>query len=90
MYIENKRGLTKEIMIEVAFIVKALNNQLASFSLINFDLLSHTSHFDKNNTLLFFVFTNVGLLLSFFFFYTSNNIITLFYKQTKIFNKSDA
>ena len=65
-------------MIGVAFIVKVLNNQLVSFSLISFDfLLSHTSHFDKSNILLFFVFTNVGLLLSVFFlhFQQYDNIV---------------
>ena len=61
-----------------------LNSSSVSCFLLKFDfLLSHTANFDESNILPF-------LLSGFYFlyfFYTSSNMITLFYKQTKIFDE---
>ena len=53
--LKQKRNFTEEILLKSVFILKLLDNSLASCSLINFDiLLSHTAYFDKNITLSFF------------------------------------
>ena len=62
-----------------AFILKLLNNPLASCSLINFEfLLSHTAHYYKSIILPFFVLATFGFLLS-VFFCTSSDMIKLLY-----------
>ena len=75
--LKTKDDLIKEFFKGV-FILKLLNNQLVSSSLINFDcLLCHTSHFVKNIILPFLVLTTFGFLLSVFFlhFKQQDNIV---------------
>ena len=80
VYILNKRGPNKGILLKGVFIPKLLNNLLTSCSLINFNfLLSHTLHFDKSIILPFLVYATFEFLLSVFFFYALNNRTALFY-----------
>ena len=64
-----------------------LSSPFTSCSLINLGfLLLQTAQFDESISFPFFVFSTLGFLLS-VFFYTSNNTITLFYKETRIFDE---
>ena len=56
------------MLLKGAFILKLLNNPVASWSLINlYFLLTYTAHFDKSIILLFFVYATFGFLISVFF-----------------------
>ena len=70
--------LLKEFLLKGAFILKLLNNPLASYCLINFDfVLSHTAHFDRSIIPPFLFVATFGFLLSVFFlnFTQYNNIV---------------
>ena len=65
LYLENKTGPTKEILLKGVFIPKLLNIPLAFYSLINFDfLLSHTAHSDKTIIFPFYLLALFVFLLS--------------------------
>ena len=83
---KTKEDPQKELKLRAVFILKLLNDTLAFCSLKNLNfLLPHTAHFHKIISFPLFVFAAFEFLLS-VFFYTSNNILTLFYKKTKLFH----
>ena len=71
LYLQNKRGLNKEIWIKDAFISKVVSNPLACCYLINPNfLILHTAHCDKIISFSLFVVAAFGFLMSVFFLYT--------------------
>ena len=68
LYLSNKKGPNKGILLETVFIPKLRNNPLASWYLINLNfLVSQIANLDKIVSFSLFVFATLGLLLSVFF-----------------------
>ena len=68
LYLSNKKGPNKGILLENVFIPKLRNNPLASWYLINLNfLVSQIANLDKIVSFSLFVFATLGLLLSVFF-----------------------